>query len=672
MIHSKKIITLAFFTALSIQVLSCESFAAYDIIKATTITEQTNAIESNQETPAQMYEGADFDTFETQNDFGNKIVNFFKKKKKNQILQDDEEIKEETNSEIQQLEPKLDINKQQEETRVEIDEKNKFLINANKVTYNDKEGNIHAKGNVEIIAKKQGITLKADEAILDKLAQTLKLNGNVKVIKNGTEMIGQTLVVDLNEQNILMDNPTLDAFSFIINAQEGYLIENDIQMLNGVLKSDQKKEFTLKSNGFMRFDNMTRNSEFDKIIFPENDSDKQQKQSYKIDVKEIQITSYKDHNSLLLKGSNVYYNNHKIIRNSDIEILSDKSRQIVEVDAPEAGNLRNFGTYIGYGMLFKMPKGHTLKLMPVLAYKDSDVGIGAIARYRAKRGIIDGGWNTASENLVVRGKYQLAPKLNLAFGRHAYMPEGFMGARRSGYAAQLQYLASYKIRDLDAIYSNGFYAGIFSDYSKEDQEDAYATTRFRYMAELRKNLHKYVNKEQDFTMLLEGISQGAATVYGSGETHGIIRIGPQLTTRLKRWEQSVGYFLSGEHGQSPFEFDLYRYGKSTVTLNEKFHFSDKFALGFRLFITPMKDNYEEDLLTECRFYVVTGPKDLKVALSYDFVRDIAHLNFMFILGSENTRINFEKLTTKDIDGKIQRRDFYKHAKRVKIERPENI
>ena len=89
---------------------------------------------------------------------------------------------------------------------------------------------------------------------------------------------------------------------------------------------------------------------------------------------------------------------------------------------------------------------------------------------------------------------------------------------------------------------------------------------------------------------------------GVGETHGIIRIGPSLSTRYKHWESAIGYFLSGTHGESPFEFDRYRYGKSTITMNEKFHFNDKFALGFRLFITPMKDNIDNDLFTECRFY----------------------------------------------------------------------
>ena len=173
-------------------------------------------------------------------------------------------------------------------------------------------------------------------------------------------------------------------------------------------------------------------------------------------------------------------------------------------------------------------------------------------------------------------------------------------------------------------------------------------------------------------MQLSASTQGAATVYGSGETVGIARLGPVLSTKFKRWEQTIGYYMTGIHGQSPFLLDEYRYGKSTIQLNERFRFNDKFAMGLRLFVTPKKDNPQEDLFTETRVYLVFGPRDAKVAFSYDFVRDVSHLDFMFLIGSDNSVINFDKLTTKDIDGKQEKVDFYKNIKRVVIDDPENM
>ena len=58
---------------------------------------------------------------------------------------------------------------------------------------------------------------------------------------------------------------------------------------------------------------------------------------------------------------------------------------------------------------------------------------------------------------------------------------------------------------------------------------------------------------------------------------------------------------------------------------------------------------------------------VKIAVSYDFVREMGHLDLMFILGADNSRINFQKLTTKNIDNSQNKQDFYKKAKTIKVE-----
>ena len=643
------------------------SFALYDVVKAKTIQNENEIV--NEQIEEHEIDEFDYELTEYDPDkdvclkISKKIKKIFKIKDKPQSS----EIIQEENTEKNELDSYAKYSE-----NYSVDDENKFKINADKVTYNDEEGSVLAKGNVEIIAPSKKVILKANEALLDKTQQTIKLLGAVKIIKKDVEMCGEYLLIDLNEQNVLMDNPVLNTYSFAITAQEGFLIENDIQMLHGQMKSVRQSDFPIVTRGFMRYDNIDRGF-FAKENSADYDLDVDAKrQTYRIDAKEIVITSYKDHNSVLLKDADIFYNNHKIAKKADLEIISDKPKQVKELTSPEAGNFRGFGSYVGYGWAMKAPMGHTFKFMPVLAYYDSNVGVGAIGRYRSPNHLAEAGWNSASENWAVRGRYNLGRGLQFTYGRHAYIPEGFMGARRSGYAGQLHFQKSYRIPDLDASFSNGIYAGVFSDYSKEDQEDAYSTTRFRYMATFSKSLYKYKSKDNDFALQLKASTQGAATVYGSGENHGIIRFGPTLTTKFKRWEQTIAYYMSGTHGETPFDFDRYRYGKSTIQMSEKFKFNDKLAVGLRLFITPMKDNYQEDLFTETRLFVMFGPRDAKVAFSYDFVRDVSHLDFMFLIGSDNTAINFDKLTTKDIDGKQEKRDFYKNIKRVVIDDPKNL
>ena len=681
--YTKKFATYLFLISSFIAVqLSSVSYAQYDVIKARTV-ENENDINNEIQGEVKTFNDPDLPNFSQDGSVSSlleKKVNSFIDKKRNKKTKDktnndiaSEEINE-VNSDVNSqtdLAPRQNAQSVSANQDEPVEEKNKFQINADKITYDDEEGNVYAKGHVEIISKAQGVTLKADEAVLDKPSQTIKLTDNVKILKDGTEMSGEYMLVDLNEQNILMDNPTMKAYSFIINAQEGYLIANDIQMLNGTIKSSEQKDIVLQTAGFMRFDNIGWGAIQSKDIIRES-SDLSRKEVYKIDAKEIIVTSYKDHNSIVLKNSDISYGKHKIIKNSDIEILSDKKNQVIDTNSPEGGTMRAFGTYIGYGFIHKLPKGQILKLMPALVYGDSNIRVGLVARHRSKNSMFEAGYATATTNLVARGKYRFSDALTLNYGRNAYIPEGFMGARRSGYAAQLQYEKSYLVQDLNLSFNHGFYAGIFSDYQEHDQEEAYATTRFRYMAEINKSIFEYNNKEQDMGLRFSLLSQAQATIYGSGETVGVARFGPMVTTKVKGWESSLGYLIAGVHGDSPFIFDKYRYGKHSIMLNEKYNFNNKFAIGYRATITPLKDNYENDFLTESRFYVIFGPQDLKMILSYDFVRDVAHFDFMFLLGTESSKINFDKLTTKNIDSREQKRDFYRNAKRVKIEEPENI
>ena len=631
------------------------AYAGYDVIRARTVGSLQNKDNTSDEIiipTANDPELPDFSEDKTvASYFKNRKPWFFKRKNK-EIIQDEAVVQE-----AEEKQPK--------QTQEVVKDQNKFQVNADKMTYDDTDGNVYANGHVEIIANAQGVTLKADEAVLDKASQTIKLKNNVSIIKDGMEMTGETLVVDLNEENVIMDNPVAECYSFLINAQESYIVANNLQMLNGTVSSATKKQIPFIPKRFYGYVPGSMDELYDPNIQNELDTDKSKK-AYRIDAKEIVMTSYKDHNSMVLKGSNVYYNNHKIFPKTDIEILSDKPYQVIETNMPEIGTLKSFGSYVGYGFVRKLPKGQVLKIMPAVVYGEGDLGVGLIGRHRSRNSTLEAGYSTSTEKFVARGLYKFGNGFSLRYGRNAYLPEGFMGTRRSAYAAQLAFEKSYTERDTDINFRHSTYAGIFADYKKHGKH-YFSTTRFRHNLELSKKIFEYKNSEQDLKIRLSLVAQGSATLYGTGDTVGVFRFGPTLASKLKKWESSISYFQAGIHGDSPFVFDKYRYGRCSILFNEKFNFNNKFAIGYSTTISPNKDNYERDMITESRIYALLGPKDFKIALSYDFVRDIGHLDFMFILGTDSTKINFEKLTTDNIDNAKQKKDFYKKAKTIKVE-----
>ena len=392
---------------------------------------------------------------------------------------------------------------------IPIDEKNKFQIKADKVTYDDADGNVYARGHVSVFSKAQNLTVKSDNAVLDKVHQTIQFLDNVRVIKNGVEMRGQSLFVDLNEENILMDDPTVDAYSFTVRAQQAFLVENDIQMTNGFVKNNNNKVIPFVSQGFQILDPFGPMALYDYTIEKKEDAFKQ-RPTYSIKAKEMVITNYKDHDAVDLKKSDIFYGKHKIIRNADIEFFTDKDRQIVETNVPEVGSLSDFGTYLGYGVVKKLWGGQSIKLMPALVYH-SGPGIGIIGRHQSRNNSMEAGWATAKSNFVLRGKYKLGKKTALNYGVNSYMDEGFLGARRPRYGVQLRNEHMFFNRDLNLSYKQGIYGGFYTDYFKQSGGGYYSTSRFRYLGQLSKNIKKYQNKEQDLYIALDAVAQGGVT-----------------------------------------------------------------------------------------------------------------------------------------------------------------
>src|SRR5699024_11763463 len=68
--------------------------------------------------------------------------------------------------------------------------------------------------------------------------------------------------------------------------------------------------------------------------------------------------------------------------------------------------------------------------------------------------------------------------------------------------------------------------------------------------------------------------------------------------------------LGGVHGHSPYAFDEYRYGRQTIMFDESLILNKYISVGYRGTLSPLKDNYDKDILTENRFYAVVGPEDV--------------------------------------------------------------
>ena len=568
---------------------------------------------------------------------------------------------------IDVLKPKIKKNKTPEISQEEVDKpKQSATLDAEQMEYFEDRNEIEARGNVVIKTYPDETKLSADKAIYNRDKNVIRLFGNVVLDKNDSVIQGDFMSIDLNEENVLMNEPFGTMNTLTIRAQEGYAYANEIQTINGEAQMAKDIEMLLQSKGFGYYDETIVDKD---LVTPH--MKKRRSEPLKIKTREIIIESKKEHETITFKDLEIYYKKFKIAKADSAEILTDKSQSYIETNLPEVGMIRDFGTYIAWGYATEVPFGGTLKVMPALVY-DSGLGVGLIGRYRSKRNFLEAAYATSSENLIVRGKYNFTKDLYLDYGRHAYVDEWYYGRRRSGYIAQLAYDKTYSVKDLNARFKHRISGGYVTDWAEKESENRNGTMRLRYQSELSKIFYEIKNDEQDMYLRLGAYAQAGATLYGTGDVVGIARFGPMLHTRVKNWGSRISYGMAGVHNESPLVFDRYIYGKQYLTVDENIRLGKYLALGYQGTISLLKDNPEGDLLTENKFYVIAGPEDMKVSLAYDSYRERALLDFMFLVGSDNSKIKYDKLSIKNMDKAGKKQSPFDNFKYYRVQVPDEL
>ncbi|MCD8024715.1 MAG: LPS export ABC transporter periplasmic protein LptC [Candidatus Gastranaerophilales bacterium] len=546
-------------------------------------------------------------------------------------------------------------------------------IYCTEMEYLEDTGELEAVGNVKIESA-NGVNATADKAVYNKGNNTIKLTGNVVLNRDNSTVNGDYMFIDLNEENALMDEPVTKLGTITVNAKEGFAYSDHIENINGNVELNRMVETEISSNGFTRYGRAINDKRL--VDF---ELKKERSKPYTFKTKEIVIRPERDHDSMILKDVDIYYNRRKILNVPSIEFFSDKQLTYSEVNFPlEFGSIKGLGMYLGLGYTFKLPESYTFRLTPMVSYstdEDDEWGIGAIAQLKSKRLNLEAGWASNTNNLIVDGEFKITDKLRLDVGRHAYKNEWFNGGNRAGYLAEISFDDRYIVKDLgNAVFRHRITAGYVADYKRKHQEDNMKDGyRYRYMAELSKSLKKFGSREQDMFLDFGVFAQTMATVYSeTGDTFGMARIGPRIISRLKNWNSIIAYTVGGVHGQTPYRFDEYRYGRQSVMFDESLILNRFISVGYRGTLTPLKDNRKKDVLTENRLYAVVGPEDIKIAFSYDTIRQNMHFDFLFLLGSDNLDLQYEKMSILDPNklGKTQRPASDKDLYKVKI--PEDL
>lgn len=529
------------------------------------------------------------------------------------------------------------------------------IVDSETIEYFPERHEFEAVGNAKVSFPSENSVLHADKIVFNHDTNHVKGYGNIVLIKDGQKINGEYIQVDLNENNAMMTKPVLNHLAIKIRAKQGIVSETQTEALDGIVTFNDKTTYKFISRPVFGFHEPMIDEAVPKYFYFKEKYDNK----WRLKAKTIIIDSYKDRDVATFQNADLYAQDVKIGSAGKIKLFTDKEQQYIETNLLDLGAMRNFGAYVSPGYVFQTPNASTLRLGPALTYGDG-LGVGAMGRFFTDKNHTAFGWSSSKSKIVMKGEQKFTDNLRLQYGVNTYLNNFFMGSRLPKYGVQLVHQKGYDLEDLGIRFTNRFAGGYYMDKPGHD----YSTFKATWQTESKKSLFKYKHEERKFAMDAGLNVQTHAAMYGTGDTMGVVNVGPYLKTQYRSWQQHLGYFVGGQAGESPMYFDRNYYGKNSVVLGESIRISKYLTLMYAMRMVLSDDvPFNGTKLQENRFYALIGPDDLKFMIGYDAYRQTATMGFSMNLGAENSDVEFRRLVLNDPEaiGKKEKSDKEKMA-----------
>ena len=530
------------------------------------------------------------------------------------------------------------------------------------MSYNDEKREITGTGNAKVVFTENNAYMTAKKIVYNHDLNYFEGFDDVKIVRDGVTLDGDYTKVDLNYGNALVDNPIVDNYLVKITAKSGKATTDSLEAYEGTVTVKENYEQQVYSSQYAAFFQMDVEPGMNKKFYPKEY--RHPKTKYHIKTKELYVNSTDGHDSLVFKNANIYAGKLLLMKGADVRLSADKSQSYVETTLPEIGSMRYVGAYVGPGFVFNTPGSSTLKLAPIATLDSGKIGIGILARFRHRYNLTTLIYSSAANEFVAKGKQQFGDSdFQLEYSHLSYANDWFFGSGISKNLVQLAYNKRYKFPEYGSTFAHRITGGYITD-----EKGNKGTLRFRYMAQFTQRLLTYDDYDRKLAARLDLVTQGMMGLYGTGDSTGVFRIGPSITTQYRGWRQQIAYYQSAVGGASPLRYtDDYRYGRSTVSLIESLRLNKYISLGYYAVLNLSDDDgYTKNMFSESRVSVSFGPEDAKISIGYDMIRQGARLNYTALIGSKNQDVSFKKLFMKNPD-KIGKDKRKKKTKTVKEE-----
>ncbi|MEM0951893.1 MAG: hypothetical protein AAGI66_07100 [Cyanobacteria bacterium P01_H01_bin.74] len=576
-------------------------------------------------------------------------------------------------------------------------------IDSDKLNY-DKDRDVYvATGAVHMIISEQNSELYTDQLTYDQNQNIAIAEGSVVIINQGQKTYGSYAKIDLTRQSALINDYETSVSQVRLDAREAIVNKNYVQYENGKIiltpslllggqlspagENQLNKNTATARNEFVHDEDITAlGNAHQALITPSSTANQKasspvvlsesaspqaanpKKSIFTFKIKELDVQRYKSgFNRVVSRWPAVYAKNRKILTLPSAEFSFDQPSGDLQYLGPDIGFDADYGGfYYGPGWDFRAGDHGSIRFSPLISYggggrrsrggasfEDNGIGagIGGIVHYRDPKTFIDAGYSSRVGQPVVLANRKLGDgKTQIRFSANEDYINGFIGYERPGYgimAYDTRNLAEFSQFRLDGHSSVGWYKDEFfptfeEDFfveAKGDNPDQLGRVQLQARLVNTAPLFKFGDL-LDFGMRADAILSG----YTNGDGAALLRGGPTMNIHLgDRYNARLQYYYAGSSGETPFVFDSYYQGRQNLVLNNAFKVNNFLTLGMRSNMSLRRDNATDSLFTGNSLFMLVGPKEVKMNLSYDVVRKRSYFGLSFFPGGGDRDVDFEKM-----------------------------
>ncbi len=530
----------------------------------------------------------------------------------------------------------------------------------------DQESNVYITTGMSIAhIVDQDAVLEADEIIYYGKDQHVEAIGNIKITRGNIVTTGESFTFDVNSNKYLLTRPHTVIGGAVIRSRNVSSDPNgQVEYKHGRLKLDEPVRVA-QGFGARQHPKTFYSYRASKMSKAKPSwADIPREPRYRVTAEKIVYEQNKALDNLTVYGARVHFRNFSLpaAPKFTTTVNSDPNVRSASLIAPILGTQGALGGFaVGPSFNFNVTDYHILSVSPFGQIGSGGAfGFGGGLGFYGPTTMADIMYGSLKNRFVGQFRQKLGKHLEFRSAYNRYLDDGFLGSTLAQINVELVDRRKLKVPFSESgisfrtssnwAQSNSSilptkYKNFLNDAGNEKNFKNSAFKLEEQVSLVSKPIFQAGNDNYNTAFRLR--TRNALRGYSTGDFQGIFTGGPLLDNKLGPLSFELGYDQGFVKGQSPLFYDQFIQGKKSVSLDGDIKLHEWVTLGgYGTY------NLTAAELVERQVRAKVGPKDFKMLVNWDVLRQQTQFGLNFLFGQP---VDFEKfliLNSQNKTGKI--------------------